>query len=260
VTWNSHGMEDQSTVTFTTTGALPTGLSASTVYYILNKTANTFQVSATPGGSAINTSGSQSGTHTVYSSRVRAAGISLQDGRYCKTSDKTRLYLGTFRTTSTTTTENSGGNLTPSVGGKRFLWNLYNQVDHWLGVHEDGNWNYSTADWRIAAGNANNIVECVVGVVSPYTASVHVYLNSTTAANVAVSIGIDQTSASEWPGYGSGLPANVGMGIAHDIGGWLSEGHHYMAWIEIGFGSGSQQWYGFGAPQVHSGMRAMVKM
>lgn len=56
---------------FTTTGALPTGLSTLTSYYIknVNTTANTFEVAATPGGASINTSGGQSGTHTVQNAR-----------------------------------------------------------------------------------------------------------------------------------------------------------------------------------------------
>lgn len=67
VTWNSHGLSANDPVKFTTTGALPTGLTAGTTYYVVGAslTTNTFQVSATAGGTAINTSGSQSGTHTA---------------------------------------------------------------------------------------------------------------------------------------------------------------------------------------------------
>lgn len=66
VTWTSHGLSNGQQVVFTTTGALPTGLTASTTYFVVNATANTFQVSATSGGSAIATSGTQSGTHTGH--------------------------------------------------------------------------------------------------------------------------------------------------------------------------------------------------
>lgn len=65
VTWASHGLPNNAQVVFTTTGALPTGLTAGTTYYVINGTTNTFQVSTTSGGSAINTSGSQSGTQTA---------------------------------------------------------------------------------------------------------------------------------------------------------------------------------------------------
>lgn len=52
-------------VVFTTTGALPTGLSAGTTYYVKRINATTFNVAATPGGTSITTTGSQSGTHTA---------------------------------------------------------------------------------------------------------------------------------------------------------------------------------------------------
>jgi hypothetical protein len=53
-------------VYFTTTGALPTGLTANTTYFVVGATVGQYNVALTPGGAAINTSGSQSGTHTAY--------------------------------------------------------------------------------------------------------------------------------------------------------------------------------------------------
>lgn len=67
VSWTAHGLTAGNPVVFSTTGALPTGLTAGTTYYVIaaGLTANSFEVSATIGGSAINTSGSQSGTQTA---------------------------------------------------------------------------------------------------------------------------------------------------------------------------------------------------
>jgi hypothetical protein len=48
-----------------TTGALPTGLSVGTVYYVVGSTGTTCNLSLTYGGAAINTSGTQSGTQTI---------------------------------------------------------------------------------------------------------------------------------------------------------------------------------------------------
>ncbi len=64
VTWTAHGLSNGWPVQFSTTGALPTGLVAGTTYYVLGAATNTFQLAATPAGTAINTSGSQSGTQT----------------------------------------------------------------------------------------------------------------------------------------------------------------------------------------------------
>jgi len=66
-TKTAHGLEAGDAIILTTSGTLPTGLSTSTVYYVIaaGLTAGVFRVSATVGGSAINTSGAGSGTHTV---------------------------------------------------------------------------------------------------------------------------------------------------------------------------------------------------
>ena len=82
VTLNNNCLAENSPVYLTTTGALPTGLTATpgdkwpaagawqtgvgTLYYVKTVLdANTFTLSATPGGGAINTSGTQSGTQTL---------------------------------------------------------------------------------------------------------------------------------------------------------------------------------------------------
>lgn len=64
VTQTAHPYVNGDRIKLSTTGALPTGLTAGTVYYIVNAATDTYQLSATSGGAAINTSGSQSGTHT----------------------------------------------------------------------------------------------------------------------------------------------------------------------------------------------------
>lgn len=65
ITWTGHTLSNGDEVVLTTSGALPTGLVAGATYYVVNQASNTFQLSATSGGAAINTSGSQSGTHTA---------------------------------------------------------------------------------------------------------------------------------------------------------------------------------------------------
>lgn len=69
VTWfqGNHGMTGNEPIVFTTTGALPTGLTAGVTYYVLaaSITATTFRIAASPGGTAIDTTGTQSGIHTA---------------------------------------------------------------------------------------------------------------------------------------------------------------------------------------------------
>lgn len=74
VSLTAHDLVEGDAIYFTTTGALPTGLSANTTYYVKSTgNANTFQVSLTrtssatafTAGTAVNTTVAGSGTHTV---------------------------------------------------------------------------------------------------------------------------------------------------------------------------------------------------
>src|SRR5439155_25493303 len=82
VTWTAHGFATGNQITFTTTGALPTGLTANTVYYITVVDANTFNLSTTAitlaAGTLIASIGSQSGTHTGHNPQARQTALTTQ--------------------------------------------------------------------------------------------------------------------------------------------------------------------------------------
>lgn len=85
VTESSHGRNNGDSVTFSTTGALPTGVVAGTTYWLSDVTANTYRLNSSPGGAAtggavINSSGGQSGVHTVKT--VNAFGKLVSDAVY----------------------------------------------------------------------------------------------------------------------------------------------------------------------------------
>jgi len=69
VSKTGHGYAAGDKILFRTTGALPTGVTAGTVYFVsaTDLTADTFKFSATDGGAVIDTTGTQSGTHTLVS-------------------------------------------------------------------------------------------------------------------------------------------------------------------------------------------------
>jgi len=77
ITQENHTYITGDAIKFSTTGALPTGLTANTVYYAIYAGANTFNVATTYAnaiaGTKINTSGTQSGVHKV----LRHAGTSF---------------------------------------------------------------------------------------------------------------------------------------------------------------------------------------
>lgn len=70
VTLSSHGLATGDSIFLTTTGALPTGLSANTRYWVVKIDANTFSLATSLANALaatkIATSGSQSGTHTAF--------------------------------------------------------------------------------------------------------------------------------------------------------------------------------------------------
>lgn len=88
---------DGTAITFTTTGNLPTGLTVGQVYFVVNSTGGTFNVSTSIGGAPITTSGSQSGTQ-----RISQRGVDLADAgdadaplyqNYLLVSDTSRFVL-----------------------------------------------------------------------------------------------------------------------------------------------------------------------
>lgn len=117
LTLNSHGLTLNDTVRFTTSGTLPTGIVAGTTYYVISAglTVNTFQISLTAGGSAVNTSVGQSGTHTLY--RTTPYAVNDQDSRL-PTQAENDAMQGTSGTPSNTNryVTNDDTSATPSAG------------------------------------------------------------------------------------------------------------------------------------------------
>lgn len=66
ISWPAHGLSVGQGVAFSTTGALPTGITAGKAYYVISAGlgTNSFEIATAPGGTAINTSGVQSGVQT----------------------------------------------------------------------------------------------------------------------------------------------------------------------------------------------------
>lgn len=82
-------LADNTPITFSTTGALPTGLLPGVTYYTKYLTASTFNLAATSGGAAITTTGTQSGVQSISPRGVLLSSLSGADGY-------TPLYQNTF--------------------------------------------------------------------------------------------------------------------------------------------------------------------
>jgi len=66
---------DGTAISLISTGALPTGLTVGTTYFVVNSTGNTFELSATLGGASITTSGTQSGLQYVSQRGINLASV-----------------------------------------------------------------------------------------------------------------------------------------------------------------------------------------
>jgi hypothetical protein len=74
---------DNTPVILTNTGypsALPTGLTVGTTYYVKGTGGTTFNLSATPGGAAITTTGTQSGTHYILPNAIPVTSLAGASG------------------------------------------------------------------------------------------------------------------------------------------------------------------------------------
>lgn len=122
------------------------------------------------------------------STTVRATALVQQNGVWCKTGALTRRYLGTFYTTSTTTTEDSTL--------RRDLWNCYNRVKLPLFKQElTSSWTYALVAWRQVNASAANQIECVVGLAeSPIDLIASILCNCNSAASGTYYVGIGRDS------------------------------------------------------------------
>ena len=121
------------------------------------------------------------------SDTARATAVTIQDGRYCKSGDKTRLLLGTFRTTATTTTEDSEA--------KRFVGNVYNQVYRRAYRADTTSHAYNSATYRVWNNDAANIVQWVHPLAHSVQGSIRAQMNSSGSGNsISVALEVDGTT------------------------------------------------------------------
>lgn len=167
------GWQTGAVVYVLTTGG---GLTAGTTYWwnAASSTTGSFHTTladALAASNKVNLTASITSSLTAYSleslvwtnDTTRATAITVQDGRYCKSGDKTRLYLGTFYTTSTTATADADAT--------RYLVNLYNAVPRRLfcspGYTDDNastSFTHAGTTWSEVNGGTNSRVSFLVPI------------------------------------------------------------------------------------------------
>jgi hypothetical protein len=119
---------------------------------------------------------------------TRNTSITMTNGVYLKTGALTRRYLGTIRTTSTTTTEDSAS--------KRFVWNYNNRINcRMFKQYAASSWTYATANtYRYLGNNSANSLAFVNGIMEDNIFVMASAVSSGSGIQRELAIGFD----SEW--------------------------------------------------------------
>jgi hypothetical protein len=218
ITYTAHGLSANAPVVFTTTGALPTGIVAGTTYYLCSTavtamTANTFQISATAGGSPITTTGSQSGTHTCTVPTYTE-------------SSKANRYLWNYY------------NQSPRLMSR---------------TESLSTWDYTTATTRQSNASLLNQLNFIIGISNNPVNAIYTCSMSNTVAGVLMtsSIGIDSTTSSTGSNHSIGqIHQPVASSTVAEVtavtsySDYVAVGKHYLSMLERSAANGTTTWKG----------------
>lgn len=233
VTWTGNTFADGTPIVFANSGgALPTGLVAGTTYFVKQTTpgviANTFNVAATAGGSAINTSGSQSGTQSAIAgddtgATARGIGGNCQQtigaGLLVNTNSITNgpgaqlgTYVGTVRSDGSGTLDFTFGTTTAGGGpALLYVWNAFNQIQFNTKVGDStASWNYTSSTPRAMDNSNSNRVSFISGLaVWPIFVNRSGTVNTVSASNAFGKIGFALNSINTFDRYTTFLTTTV---------------------------------------------------
>jgi hypothetical protein len=150
---------------------------------------------------------------------TRTDSLAFQDGVYVKSGAVTRRWLGTIRTTSATTTEDSDA--------KRYVWNLYSREFRRATKFDVTAHTYNGAAWRYFNGSASNKVELVLGLPTTVNVGLGAEMKSL-VANAYVGVAID---ADVVPTEPFAIAVGVEAGQVRNLGGMpygLGIGYHIL--------------------------------
>ncbi|WP_316228378.1 MULTISPECIES: hypothetical protein [unclassified Bradyrhizobium] len=169
----------------------------------------------------------------------------LQNGVEVASGATTKRVIGSAHTTSLAGVLEDSHSL-------RYLSNRYNEVPRQMyAVDPAATWNYSSATMRQANGNAANQISYFACVPRKIYAFAQGMVTCSTTINAKVDIGIDTTSGgSAQLVQFANVPASNYVATNAIYTGTPGIGRHFVAWLEFGFGSGTQTWLGTSAGQV----------
>ena len=184
---------------------------------------------------AYNNSGTLALEFSAWSNATtRATALVYQNGILVKSGATTRRYLGTFYTTSSTTTEDSAS--------KRFVWNYYNRVLRYAYIADTADsHSYTVAAWRIWNNNTANKIQFVVGVQEDALSN---YIYATTSGAVGQWAGTELNGTAFSYGGGTQISSQNSAIVALQAffvasPATISLGYNYIAAIELGIANGT---------------------
>jgi len=191
------------------------------------------------------------------STSARSVALTLLDGVYVKSTDNTRLYLGTFRAASVNSVNDSAAD--------RGVWNAFNRVPRPLRLKiTTDSWTYTTAAFRQANADASNKVTVVVGLAEVMLQLHHQMMlaNSTGGVFATVAIGEDSTTtpATEELHTGAQGAANANFPSSATLTKQPAIGIHDYNALELSTATGTTTWFGDnGGVSVQSGMSGWIQ-
>jgi hypothetical protein len=186
---------------------------------------------------------------------LRSTDVQYAWGRWVKVGDFSRLLLGTFYTTSTTATADTGA--------QRYLCNAYNRVPRQMQVVEaTASWTYVGGYRQANASLANQVNFLTTVAAEPVEAQVMALVaNDATTRFATAAVGLDSTtSAAGSNPKGVNLIASQSMTqLWASFQAYPTVGRHYLAWLERASGAGTVTWYGTGGSALtQAGLIATV--
>lgn len=173
---------------------------------------------------------------------TRATAVTLQDGRYCKSTDKTRLLLGTIYASSATTTEDTINT--------RYVANVYNTVDRKVRASRtSGNHTYTTTTIRECNAGSGVTRGRWISPLFPVQLTASGYCRMSSTALIAGHWSVAVNTTTSLGDNGGGIFNNIG-GATGSMSDWrcvaafsipARVGFNFMTFTE--YGNTGMTWY-----------------
>jgi hypothetical protein len=160
---------------------------------------------------------------------TRATSITLQDGRYCKNGDKTKLYLGSFYTTTTGQTEDSET--------KRFVINHYNSQKRSLTAQSiigTGTCPINSTSWVKINGGTGDTVEYISTGLGDTIDICAIFFSAVPTSEIFAGIGDDSITTADVIAYNASSGGQTRVCLR--INKIKSSGLHYVSMLVASLG------------------------